>query len=253
MKHVKYIIYNLLLLVTVSIGTSCSKESTGTATANSTIGKGGSLSKFAIVGSHLYAVDNFSLYTYDINNPSNPVQVSNLNLGSGIETIYAYNNQLFIGSTTGMFIYSLANPSSPAKLGSASHVRSCDPVVANDSIAFVTLKGGTSCGPAISGLYVYDVRNLLQPALLNTIEIPSPEGLGLQGAYLYVCCNDEGLKVFNVSNPHSPAAITTVTGAYFKDVIPYGNLLICYISTGIMLYDISDPANPVAIKQIQNT
>ena len=57
----------------------------------------------------------------------------------------------------------------------------------------------------------------------------------------------------DVSAPNNPVLITTITGEYFKDVIPFGDILICYVTTGIMLYDISDPTNPVAVKLIQNT
>jgi hypothetical protein len=146
----------------------------------------------------------------------------------------------------------VSDPSNPQQVGEARHARSCDPVVANDSMAFVTLKGSTRCGPAVSGLYVHDIRNIFNPTLIKTVPMPDPEGLGLDGSTLYVCCGSEGLKVLNVTDPSNPTQIRTVTGAYFKDVIPYGNLLICYVSTGIMLYDISDATNPVAVKLIEN-
>ena len=244
----------LLAILIISLGAgSCSKEGTtaGTAAASLT-GKAGSLSKFSIVGNYLYAVDRSSLVSYDITNPVNPVKTNTADLNYGVETLYAYNNRLFIGTTTGMFIYSLDNPSTPSLLGSATHVRSCDPVVANDSIAFVTLKGSTSCGPAQSGLYVHDIKDLLHPVLINQVYLQTPEGLGLQDSTLYVCCNNDGLKVFNVVHPENPVEIKTLTGQYFKDVIPYGNLLICYISNGIMLYDISNPVDPVEVRLIEN-
>ena len=80
----------------------------------------------------------------------------------------------------------------------------------------------------------------------------NPEGLGLQGHFLYICCNNDGLKVFDVANPANPVQVKTITGGYYKDVIPYGNQLICYISTGIVLYDISNPADPLLVKHISN-
>ena len=58
--------------------------------------------------------------------------------------------------------------------------------------------------------------------------------------------------VFNVADPANPVFVKTVTGGYFKDVIPYGNQLICYVSSGIILYDISNPADPVLVKLISN-
>ncbi|CAN5827389.1 hypothetical protein BH11BAC4_BH11BAC4_20870 [soil metagenome] len=231
---------------------SCSKDGgTANATAN-TSGQGGSLSKFTIAGNFLYAVDNHFLYSFDISSAANPVLTNTSTLNFDIETIYPYNNRLFIGTRTGLYIYSIDNPSTPVKIGEASHARSCDPVVANDSIAFVTLKGNSNCGPAVSGLYVHDIKNVLHPQLLKTIAIASPEGLGLKGSTLYVCCNNDGLKVFNIANPVNPMEIRTVTGADFKDVIPYGDILICYVSNGIMLYDIADPLNPHMLSLITN-
>ncbi len=245
--------YKILIFLSICFfGWSCSKEGTTDSAASATSGVGGSLAKFTIVGNYLYAVDSYYLYAYDISNPVNPVKTSRTPINSGVETIYPFNNRLFIGTTTGMFIYSIDSASAPAKLGEARHVRSCDPVVANDSIAFVTLKGNARCGPAESGLYVNDIKNVLQPVLIKKLPIASPEGLGLNGSTLYICCNNDGLKVFNVANPASPVEIRTITGGYFKDVIPYGNLLICYVSTGISLYDISNPTNPVFIKLIAN-
>lgn len=232
-------------------GWACSKDNAADVSASST-GMAGSLSKFTIVDNFLYAVDSRYLYAYDISNPVNPVIKSTIPINFNVETIYPFKNRLFIGTTNGMFIYSIDVQAAPVKIGEALHVRSCDPVVANDTIAFVTLKGNTWCGPAVSGLYVHDIKNVMQPVLIKTLPIPSPEGLGLQGSILYICCNSDGLKVFNVANPANPIEIKTIGGGYFKDVIPYGNLLICYVSTGISLYDITIPGNPVFIKEIAN-
>ncbi len=249
----RFSIYNLSIIIAVFfVLSSCAKDGNTNAALSSGTGKGGSLSKFTISGDYLYAVDSHSLLTYNISNPSNPVKTNSTDLGFGVETIYPFNNRLFIGTTTGLFIYSIDTPSIPSKLGEARHARSCDPVVANDSIAYVTLKGSSNCGPAESGLYVHDIKNVFQPVLKKIVPISTPEGLGLQGNYLYICCNYGGLKVFNIINPLNPVEVRTVAGEYFKDVIPYGSLLICYVSTGIALYDIANPSNPVLIKLIVN-
>ncbi len=242
-----FIVFTLAVFIN-----SCTKDGAGNTSADASTGKAGSLSKFTIVGSFLYAVDNHYLYTYDISNASNPVRTNTSEINFDIETIYPFNNRLFIGTRTGLYIYSLESPSSPVKVGEAQHARSCDPVVANDTIAFVTLKGNSFCGPAESGLYIHDIRNVFQPVLLRTVSLANPEGLGLQGHYLYICCNNDGLMVFNVADPANPVFVKTITGGYFKDVIPYGNQLICYVSTGITLYDVSNPADPVLVKHISN-
>lgn len=241
----------LAISLSLIIIASCSKDSGGNANQAQSTGKGGSLSKFTIVGNYLYAVSNHSLYAFDIST-DNPVQTNSSELLFDLETIYSFKDKLFLGSRTGLYIYSIADPAHPALIGEASHARACDPVVANDSMAFVTLKGSSNCGPAVSGLYVEDIRNISQPVTITTVAIPSPEGLGLNGHILYVCCNADGLKVYDVQNPSHPIELRTINDGYYKDVIAYDDLLVCYVNNGLLLYDISNPVLPVLKKAINN-
>ncbi len=245
------IIFVAILIISVGIIlNSCTKESA--AGANVSSGKGGSLTRFTIADNYLYAVDNHFLYAYSLINPSKPEKVFTSPLNYDIETIYPFNKYLFLGTKTGLYIYSIDTASAPRLIGEAKHARSCDPVVANDSVAFVTLKNNGGCGPAVSGLYIHDIKNINQPVLKKMLELPDPVGLGLQDSILYVCCGSTGLKVFNVNDPYLPNLIATKTDGVFADVIPYNEILICFVQDGIILYDISNPASPLLIKKIVN-
>ena len=248
MKKFQSYLFVILLLGVIS----CTKESVNSNSANSTSGTGGSLARFTIAQNRLYVVDRSNLFTYNLSDPANPLLVSTLFVGGNVETIFPYKDKLFIGSATGMYIYSISNANTPVKLGAALHVRSCDPVVANDSVAFVTLTSGSRCGPAADGLYIHDIKNILQPVLKKTLPMATPYGLGLKDTVLYVCCRQNGLKIFNVTDAYNPLLKNTLNGETFMDVIPISNLLICYVSRGIMLYDISSPQNPLLIKKIDN-
>lgn len=239
-----YIVFISAILI------SCEKT-TDSKSSNST-GVGGSLAKFTIVGNYIYAVSSHYLYTVDISDPAKPVNVGQSTLNFDMETIYPYKNRLFIGSRTGLYIYSIDKPAKPALIGEAKHGRSCDPVVANDSVSYSTLKGSTFCGPATSGLYVYDVKNLNEPALKKTIPINEPIGLGMADSALYVSCANEGMKVYSIKDAYNPVERQTLTGHHFIDLIPYNDLLIGWVSGGIVLYDISDRLHPVFIKEIMN-
>ena len=246
----KYILNRLIIISTMLLLlASCEKDMNS---ASSATGVGGSLSRFTIVGNYLYAVDNHFLYSYDISNGNNPVKTNTSSINFDIETIYPFNNRLFIGTRTGLYIYSLDTPSAPSRISEARHARSCDPVVANDSIAFVTLKGSSSCGPAESGLYVHNIKNIFTPLLIKTLPMSNPEGLALNGTTLYICCNNDGLRVVDVSDPSTPVVTKTIIGGYFKDAIVYNNNLICFVSAGIQLYDISVANNPILVKTIAN-
>lgn len=227
-------------------------EKTSDSAASSGTGVGGSLAKFTIIDNYIYAVSSHYLYTIDISNPADPVNLGQSALSFDMETIYPYKNRLFIGSKTGIYIYSIDTASTPRLIGQAKHGRSCDPVVANDTASYSTLKGNSYCGPATSGLYVYDVRDLNTPSLKKTIPIPEPIGLGMYQSALYVCCAGEGLKVYSIKDAYNPVEVKTITGSHFTDVIPYNDLLICWAQDGINLYDIAKPLEPVFIKTIAN-
>jgi hypothetical protein len=244
MRSLKILIGAGLFLLLLIV--ACTKDG-GKAADSSGTGTGGSLARFTIAANHLYLADYSTIEVYDLADPANPVKKTSVNVGFGVETIYPYKDKLFIGSWDGMFIYSIADPSNPVKLGEARHVRSCDPVTANDTIAYVTLQGGSACGPAEDGLYIYDITNITAPVQKSLFPISTPLGLGLKDSVVFVCRGSSGLSLVNVKDPASPKLMYTVDDGNFKDVIPYDNLLICYVSTGLQIYDISNLKNIIKV------
>ena len=232
--------------------TTCTKEAPAN-TAASNNGAGGSLARYSIVGNYLYLVNRNHLDVYDCTDLAKPTFRSSSLVGFDIETIYPYNNKLFIGAASGMYVYSLADPANPKREGSVTHIRSCDPVVANDSVAYVTLRSfGTTCGSSQSVLNVYDVKQLQQPKLIKTVVMTSPYGLGIQKNALYVCDGNNGLSVFDISKGYEPAIVGTIKGEVFFDVIPYNDILICYIEKGITFFDIKNPLKPISAGTIKD-
>ncbi len=237
MHSIKKISIAGVFLLLITIG--CTKDGNNAADSSGT-GTGGSLARFTIAANHLYLADYNEVHVYDLANAADPTKKTTVNVGFGVETIYPYKDKLFIGSRDGMYIFSIANPSFPVKLGEARHVRSCDPVVANDTIAYVTLQGGSACGPAQDGLYVYNIKDITKPVQTSLFPISTPFGLGLKDSVVFVCRGSSGLSLVNVKDPYSPKLMYTIADGNFKDVIPYDDLLICYVSTGLLVYDISN-------------
>jgi hypothetical protein len=221
---------------------ACNKEST-TADASAGTGKGGSLARFTISGNFLYLADYSMLRVFDISNPVNTAEKNSVPLSFGVETIFPYKDKLFIGATQGMYVFSIADPAKPVSLGSIMHLRSCDPVVANDTISYTTLQGTPRCGPAESGLYIYDIKTVTTPVLKKLLPLSTPYGLGLVDSVLFVCRGDNGLSAINVKDAADPKIMYTKKDGFYLDVIPYDSLLICYISAGILVYDASNTKN----------
>lgn len=206
-------------------------------------GTGGSLARFTTLLDRLYTVGNKNLSVFDISDDFNPSFVSRKDLGFGIETIFPYKNNLFIGTTTGVRIFSLANIDHPAELGAFAHVRRCDPVVANDKYAFATLRGGSVCGGNTSELTVLNIETLTNPVLIKSYPLENPYGLGLDGNVLFVCDGTAGLKIYNTADINNLKLVTTIKDIDPRDVILINGLAIVVGKSAIYQYNYKDINN----------
>lgn len=211
---------------------------------NNNTGVGGSMARFTISGDHLYAVDNTTLKAFDISNPADPQLSQSTTIANDLETIFPYGDYLLMGSQSGMYIYqqmSTTATSSVQEVGSVEHFFSCDPVVAQNDYAYVTLRREGPCGWSQSLLQTYDIHNISQPTLVDEQTISEPSGLGVDGNLLFVC-GGGAIVVYDVSNPALPTYFSTLNvDAY--DVIPLGTILIVVGPQDVYQYDYSDPQN----------
>lgn len=207
------------------------------------VGLGGSMARFTISQDFLYAVGDNNMQLFDISTATNPQNTKEISLDWGIETIFPYQDNLFIGSTTGMHIYDNQDPANPTYISTYEHIMSCDPVVVEDNYAYVTLRRDNTCQQGVDALDVIDISNLSNPTLVKSYSMQNPHGLGIDTGTLFVCEGDFGLKVFNADDPNN---ITQNLIQYFRDmnaydVIPLGNVLLMIGSDGLYQYDYTDP------------
>ncbi|MEN0006468.1 MAG: hypothetical protein AAF798_20110 [Bacteroidota bacterium] len=213
-----------------------------------TTGVGGSMARFAIMGPYLYAIDNYSMDLFDLSNATQPALAGTVDIGWGIETIFPYNDYLFIGSMSGMFIMDNTDPLNPTQVGVFQHAQACDPVFVDGNIAYVTLRDGNECQNFINQLDVVDVTDVTNPELLATYQMHNPHGLSVAKDHLYICENDQGLKVFDASEWQKIAErmVAHVKGFQAYDIIALGNKNLAMVigSDGLYQFDITDPAAP---------
>ncbi len=204
-------------------------------------GVGGSMARFTILSDYLYTVTYSELYTFNISNAANPGLVNKNDLGSWqIETIYPFKDRLFIGSNSGMFIYDVSSPASPSPLGQFSHVRSCDPVIADDNYAFVTLRSGNQCQGFTNQMEVLDITQLTSPRLVKTYSLTNPHGLSKDGKWLFICDGNDGLKVYDASDVNNLQIKAHLKGPETYDVIAMNNVAMVVAKDGLYQYDYSD-------------
>lgn len=219
-------------------------------------GVGGSMARFTISQGHLYAVDNWQMNVFDIaSNPSTPNELNEVNIGWGIETIFPYQDKLFIGSNSGMFIFDNSNPSSPTQMSSFQHARACDPVYVKDNYAYVTLRSGTWCEGFSNQLDLIDITDLTNPKLEETFAMDNPHGLSIKDDNLYLCEGDFGLKTFDISNPKrlNRNKIDHIKDLHAYDVInvPNSDVLLVIGEDGLYQYDVSNPSKLSLVSKIE--
>ena len=215
-------------------------------------GIGGSMAQFTITGSYLYVLRPSSITSFDLSTGLCPQQSAVTPVGWNAETIFPYNNHLFLGTSSGMMIFNLNNPSTPEYVSAISHLTACDPVVVQGNRAYVTIRTGTTCEGVLNRLMVVDITNYSSPSLIAEYDLTNPHGLGIDGNTLFICDGSAGLKVFDAADELD---ITNNLIAHYQqistfDVIPYNNVLIMSAAEGIYQYDYSDPQNIVELSLI---
>lgn len=216
------------------------------ASPTSPAGVGGSMARFTIADHYLYTIDQSSLYVFNIQDPENPAQGATIDVGWGIETLFPYQNKLFIGAQNGMYIYSLESPATPNQLSVFSHIMSCDPVVVNDTLAYVTLRGGSNCrGGFTNQLDIINIKDPENPQLLVSHPMTSPYGLGYDNGLLFICEGEEGLKLFDVTDVYDMGNRLLEHNTSFDayDVIPYQDVLMLIGRDGLYQFDYSVPSD----------
>lgn len=219
--------------------------SNGGQTGGESVGTGGSMARFTLNQNYLYVVDNASLKLFNISQNSNPNFEKNIGISWNIETIFPYQDKLFIGTKTGMYVYSVQDPSNPEFISQFRHASSCDPVVVSGNYAYVTLRGGNLCGAIESQLNVIDISTIENPQMIASYPMVEPYGLGIDDSVLFVCDGSAGLKIYNAANPLEIAAnqLTAYPNNHAFDVIPLGSVLVMIGVDGLFQYDYSDLNN----------
>ncbi|MDX2047020.1 MAG: hypothetical protein SFU87_09545 [Chitinophagaceae bacterium] len=206
----------------------------------SPFGMGGSMARFTIVNNQLYTVSDYDLNVFSISTAENPVFSNKVNIGFGIETIYPFGNRLFIGSTDGMYIYDISNASNPSQVGKFGHVRSCDPVIADNDHAYVTLRSGTECQGFTNQLEVLSLQSITNPSLLKTYSMTNPHGLSKDGSLLFVCDGKDGLKIYDATQPRALVLLKHIANLEAYDVIAWNNIALLSAKDGLYQYEYSN-------------
>jgi hypothetical protein len=209
-------------------------------TPGGSIGVGGSYAKFQINENALYTTDTYQLNVFNITEPDETFYDKSVAMyfwlgGGQFETLFKQKDFLFVGATNGMYVVDATDEFNPFFVSGFSHATACDPVVVSGNTAYITVRGGNSCGAIQDQVNVIDITDVSNPTLVSTTLLGQPYGLGFRNDVLYVCCGNNGLKVFDATNP----AVLDLENTYdvnVKDVIPLSTHLIAVGNNTITQY-----------------
>jgi len=207
--------------------------------------QGSSYATFAVIGDYLYRVDYSTLVVYDIAVPDEPKELTRKNFGWAIETIYPTEAFLFVGGTQGMFIFDRVLPAAPKLIGQVQHFRACDPVVVSGSVAYVTLRGGNTCGDTNDVLLSVSIADPSNPRVVAEKALATPYGLAVRDPFLYVSTGENGYALIDVTRPTEPSQIAAWTGWATKDFLWSNNVLFVLGFDDLRIYDVTNPRLPV--------
>jgi hypothetical protein len=216
-------------------------------------GQGGSMARFTLLNDHLYTVGRADLSLFDTGTASNPVFVKSIDLDWGVETIFPYENKLFIGTNTGMHIFDATDAAHPVKLSTYNHVFACDPVVVQGRYAYVTLRTGNFCRQAVNQLEVVDIKDPANPKQVAVFPMRNPHGLSVKDNHLFLCEGDYGIKSFSIADKNKIGnnLLQHLPGIKSFDVIAGPKSLIVTGDDGVYQFNYGNASNLIQLSKIK--
>ncbi len=182
----------------------------------------GTINRITKSNNHIYVASNSNMIIINDNENGLSSDVVRLeNIKEEMETIFPYQNKLFVGSKTSMTIFDISKGEQPIELYEFEHATSCDPVLPYNDVVFITLRTAdfSTCPGNINALLTIDITDLSNPIQIDENQLVSPYGMSVIDDYLFVGNGKNGLSIFDVTNPQVPILVNTDNNIIAYDII----------------------------------
>lgn len=187
----------------------------------------------------LYILDNhYSFKVFDISSSEETTLVSENRTANFSETLFIYDDYLYIGGQGGVQIYDVKEPLNPVEINFYPHARGCDPIIVQNDIGYITLRSRPGCNGDTNRLEIVDFTDPTSPIELTRFPMDFPFGLAQTEDYLAVCQEGFGLSLVDITIDRSSNEIK----AEAKEVANY-NAIKCFdliFSNGILFATVLD-------------
>lgn len=215
-----------------------------------TIIPGGNAGALLADGSFLYTTSNGNgnLFTYDISDPSAPVQVGAVLAGNGNCYGLAIRDTLLVRCAD-IHGFELIDASNPESLQVIASVETPGyPVSASIGEGFILVSDYHR------GVLVVDIAVPERPEIAATIAV---EGTSWSVTYLgdtaFIAIDEVGVQIVDLSNPFEPLTIGIMQlpfGAHEVDIVD-GRLYVSSGGFGLRVFDLGNPRNPIHLGAIE--
>lgn len=262
----KITILSLFAILIISCSASSDVAPSNGGSNDGSTGVAGSYARFLVINDFLYTIDTERIKTFSLDDPANPTLINDQEIGQEIESLFALDSKLFIGSGEALYLYELNAEGIPVSQGIYDYTifqqsvcsNNFDPVVANQEFAYVTLSSSVStidnCGGVtptlVNELRIFDITDFNDPQLISQYEMQNPKGVGLDGTTVFICDNEAGLKIYDVTNPLEIQQLAHFDDFTAFDVIPLNGLLLVVGPDNLYQFDYSDLTNIVEVARI---
>ncbi|NHJ85656.1 MAG: hypothetical protein FK734_09355 [Asgard group archaeon] len=183
--------------------------------------------KVALQGKTLYVADGpLGVTILDVANPENPCLLTRLDIGEIVLDVDLYGNTLVVATNLGIHTYEVGSDTG----GITNFATSAFPNPFKEYEAWdVRVRGDVAyvaAGP--DGFYTLDVRNPMEPILLDQINTTTPTGiyrkLDIRGNYAYLI-DENGITVYDISDPTNIFEAHYLGSNQLTDVFIHGDIL----------------------------
>jgi|GEM_PF-1794297 len=192
----------------------------------------------AIRGNYAYVADLMGgLRTYDISDPSQPVETSYSLTSNYARRIAFIGNYALVAAGNGFYVFNLSVPSEPELVLYYMLPDAVMDIVVNGNYAYL------AC--FVSAVRIVDLSNPESPVHVGAINLSGVvSGITYNNNYVYLAALSGGLRIINVTNPSNPVAVghfpLTATDVAINGNIAY----VLDLSTGLKVLNVSNPASP---------
>ncbi|MHA1778907.1 MAG: ABC transporter permease subunit, partial [Candidatus Heimdallarchaeaceae archaeon] len=206
--------------------------------------------------------DGEGFIIFDVSDLENPVQLSNVTIGTDVYNVDVWNNYLFVvGYTTGLLVYDITDPTQPQVIASYNSTSETGRLLSYD----ITIIDGLAyvATGKYDGLVVLNITNPTNVSYVSNFDEVNAMRLSIVGDYAYCVLQNDvtfeyGMGVVNISDPYAMSLVGSklYIGIRTADILVDENRKIAFLAQlgdGTYVLDINNFSDIIQLDSYVDT